>query len=218
MVKNNLDKDSDVILMTLLIIEDDDRIRKEIKTFFKADFDIAEAASIKEALPHLDSDIVLLDLNLAGESSLPLIRKIKSACIVISVQDDEQTIVKALEEGACDYVTKPFSLNVLKARIHAILRRNNNQDIYLNIKNGEPLILIDKKEIILTKKEYQIMSLFLNNSSTVLTRSLILEHIWDRDEAFVEDNTLTVTMSRLKNKIGRSRIETVRGIGYRWKG
>ncbi|UTC79105.1 response regulator transcription factor [Treponema sp. OMZ 799] len=204
--------------MTLLIIEDDDRIRKEIKTFFKADFDIAEAASIKEALPHLDSDIVLLDLNLAGESSLPLIRKIKSACIVISVQDDEQTIVKALEEGACDYVTKPFSLNVLKARIHAILRRNNNQDIYLNIKNGEPLILIDKKEIILTKKEYQIMSLFLNNSSTVLTRSLILEHIWDRDEAFVEDNTLTVTMSRLKNKIGRSRIETVRGIGYRWKG
>ncbi|UTC61577.1 response regulator transcription factor [Treponema sp. OMZ 787] len=204
--------------MTLLIIEDDDAIRKEIKTFFKADFDIAEAASIKEALPYLDSDIVLLDLNLGRESSLPLIPKIKSACIVISVQDDEQTIVRALEEGACDYVTKPFSLNVLKARIHAILRRNNSQDIYLNIKNGEPIILIDKKEIILTKKEYQIMSLFLNNSSTVLTRSLILEHIWDKDEAFVEDNTLTVTMSRLKNKIGSSKIETVRGIGYRWKG
>lgn len=213
-----MDKDSDVILMTLLIIEDDDAIRKEIKTFFKADFDIAEAASIKEALPYLDSDIILLDLNLGRESSLPLIPKIESACIVISVQDDEQTIVRALEEGACDYVTKPFSLNVLKARINAILRRNNNQDIYLNIKNGEPIILIDKKEIILTKKEYQIMSLFLNNSSTVLTRSLILEHIWDKDEAFVEDNTLTVTMSRLKNKIGSSKIETVRGIGYRWKG
>ena len=157
-------------------------------------------------------------MNLGGESSLPLICKIKSACIVIYVQDDEQTIVKALEEGACDYVTKPFSLNVLKARIHAILRRNNNQDIDLKLKNGEPIILIDNKEIMLTKKEYQIMTLFLNNSSTVLTRGLILEHIWDKDEVFVEDNTLTVTMSRLKNKIGSSRIETVRGIGYRWKG
>ena len=204
--------------MTFLIVEDDEQIRKEIKTFFKADFDIAEASSIKEALPYLDYDIVLLDLNLGGESSLPLICKIKSACIVISVQDDEQTIVKALEDGACDYVTKPFSLNVLKARIHAILRRNNNQDIDLKLKNGEPIILIDNKEIMLTKKEYQIMNLFLNNSSTVLTRGLILEHIWDKDEVFVEDNTLTVTMSRLKNKIGSSRIETVRGIGYRWKG
>ena len=204
--------------MTFLIVEDDERIRKEIRTFFKADFDIAEASSIKEALPYLDYDIVLLDLNLGGESSLPLICKIKSACIVISVQDDEQTIVKALEDGACDYVTKPFSLNVLKARIHAILRRNNNQDIDLKLKNGEPIILIDNKEIVLTKKEYQIMTLFLNNSSTVLTRGLILEHIWDKDEVFVEDNTLTVTMSRLKNKIGSSRIETVRGRGYRWKG
>lgn len=204
--------------MTFLIVEDDEQIRKEIKTFFKADFDIAEASSIKEALPYLDYDIVLLDLNLGGESSLPLICKIKSACIVISVQDDEQTIVKALEEGACDYVTKPFSLNVLKARIHAILRRNNNQNIDLKLKNGEPIILIENKEIVLTKKEYQIMNLFLNNSSTVLTRGLILEHIWDKDEVFVEDNTLTVTMSRLKNKIGSSRIETVRGIGYRWKG
>ena len=207
-----------MIYMTILIVEDDEQIRKEIKTFFKADFDIAEASSIKEALPYLDYDIVLLDLNLAGESSLPLICKIKSACIVISVQDDEQTVVKALEEGACDYVTKPFSLNVLKARIHAILRRNNNRDIDLKLKNGEPIILIDNKEIVLTKKEYQIMNLFLNNSSTVLTRGLILEHIWDKDEVFVEDNTLTVTMSRLKNKIGSSRIETVRGIGYRWKG
>ena len=204
--------------MTFLIVEDDEQIRKEIKTFFKADFDIAEASSIKEALPYLDYDIVLLDLNLGGESSLPLICKIKSACIVISVQDDEQTIVQAVEDGACDYVTKPFSLNVLKARIHAILRRNNNQDIDLKLKNGEPIILIDNKEIVLTKKEYQIMTLFLNNSSTVLTRGLILEHIWDKDEVFVEDNTLTVTMSRLKNKIGSSRIETVRGIGYRWKG
>lgn len=204
--------------MTFLIVEDDEQIRKEIRTFFKADFDIAEASSIKEALPYFDYDIVLLDLNLGGESSLPLICKIKSACIVISVQDDEQTIVKALEDGACDYVTKPFSLNVLKARIHAILRRNNNQDIDLKLKNGEPIILIDNKEIVLTKKEYQIMTLFLNNSSTVLTRGLILEHIWDKDEVFVEDNTLTVTMSRLKNKIGSSRIETVRGIGYRWKG
>ena len=204
--------------MTFLIVEDDEQIRKEIRTFFKADFDIAEASSIKEALPYLDYDIVLLDLNLGGESSLPLICKIKSACIVISVQDDEQTIVKALEDGACDYVTKPFSLNVLKARIHAILRRNNNQDIDLKLKNGEPIILIDNKEIVLTKKEYQIMTLFLNNSSTVLTRDLILEHIWDKDEVFVEDNTITVTMSRLKNKIGSSRIETVRGIGYRWKG
>ena len=204
--------------MTFLIVEDDEQIRKEIKTFFKADFDIAEASSIKEALPYLDYDIVLLDLNLGGESSLPLICKIKSACIVISVQDDEQTIVKALEDGACDYVTKPFSLNVLKARIHAILRRNNNQNIDLKLKNGEPIILIENKEIVLTKKEYQIMNLFLNNSSTVLTRDLILEHIWDKDEVFVEDNTLTVTMSRLKNKIGSSRIETVRGIGYRWKG
>ncbi len=204
--------------MNFLIVQDDEQIREEIRTFFKADFYIEEASSIKEALPYLDYDIVLLDLNLDGESSLPLICKIKSACIVISVQDDEQTIVKALEEGACDYVTKPFSLNVLKARIHAILRRNNNQNIDLKLKNGEPIILIDNKEIVLTKKEYQIMTLFLNNSSTVLTRGLILEHIWDKDEVFVEDNTLTVTMSRLKNKIGSSRIETVRGIGYRWKG
>lgn len=203
--------------MKLLIVEDEKAIRKELRTFFEPEFEVFEAASIETARAYINSDIVLLDLNIGHETSFRLIQEISSACIVVSVRNDEESIMKALEMGAYDYVTKPFSLNVLRARIYALLRRKNESGFRIEIADGEPILHIDNEEIILTKKEFQIMNLFLNNASTVLTRDMLLKNVWDKDEAFIEDNTLTVTMSRLKNKIGREKIETIRGIGYRWK-
>lgn len=204
--------------MKLLIVEDDKDIRKELALFFKREFEVLEAAELSAARSHADADIVLLDLNIGKDTAFSLIQEISGACIVISVRNDEASIIRALDMGAYDYVTKPFSLSILQARVHAVLRRKTAVGFRIALQQNEAVLIIDNKEVTLTKKELHIMQLFLQSASAIITRETLLQKIWDNHEAFIEDNTLTVTMSRLKSKIGHDKIETIRGIGYRWKG
>ena len=111
--------------MKLLIVEDDEDIRKELALFFKKEFEILEAAELSAAQLHADADIVLLDLSIGRDTSFSLIQELSGACIVISVRNDEASIIRALDMGAYDYVTKPFSLSILQARVHASAAAEN---------------------------------------------------------------------------------------------
>ncbi|MGP1454475.1 MAG: response regulator transcription factor [Treponema sp.] len=111
--------------MKLLIVEDDEDIRKELALFFKEEFEVLEAAELAAARLHTDADIVLLDLSIGKDTSFSLIQEFSGACIVISVRNDEASIIRALDMGAYDYVTKPFSLSILQARVHASAAAEN---------------------------------------------------------------------------------------------
>ncbi|HEX3077075.1 MAG TPA: response regulator transcription factor [Lachnospiraceae bacterium] len=142
--------------------------------------------------------------------------------IFLTVRDEENDIVKGLDMGADDYITKPFQLPVLLSRMNAVLRRT--KDINCNILTcGE--IKVDKtrtiafykeQELALTAGEYRLLLVFLENKNQTITRTQLLSKLWDADGYFVNDNTLTVTIKRLREKLcNPSYIKTLRGIGYR---
>ena len=141
--------------------------------------------------------------------------------IVTTVKNDEDFIVKSLDQGADDYLTKPFSLAILRARIDAVLRTIPlNQDktiIYKDIKIdlNNSKVYFKGREIELTALEYEILVLFIRNPHRVYTRSQLLEMFWEDRDKFVNDNTLTSTIKRIREKLGKEVISTVRGIGYR---
>lgn len=141
--------------------------------------------------------------------------------IVTTVKNDEDFIVKSLDQGADDYLTKPFSLAILRARIDAVLRTIPlNQDktiIYKDIKIdlNNSKVYFKGREIELTALEYEILVLFIKNPHRVYTRSQLLEMFWEDRDRFVNDNTLTSTIKRIREKLDREVITTVRGIGYR---
>ena len=142
--------------------------------------------------------------------------------IFLTIVDDESKIVRAFDEGVDDCVVKPFRIRELLARVKRTINKQNgvNQEIIelgnvnINITSGK--VFIGEKLLELTALEYRLLLIFAKNKSKLLTRSQILEQIWDIDGNFVEDNTLTVYIKRLREKLGDAvNIETVRGIGYR---
>ena len=140
--------------------------------------------------------------------------------LFLTARDDEIQIVRGLDAGGDDYVTKPFRLLELLSRIRALLRRNHPTfyrcgELQVDLQKmnayykGEPLYL--------TPTEFQLLAALLRNAGKVLTRKILLQTIWDDGGSFIDDNTLSVHISRLREKIGGSYIRTVRGIGYRWE-
>jgi len=131
-----------------------------------------------------------------------------------------------LESGADDYITKPFKLTVLKARIETVLRRVKKnlkiqsilQSDGVTLDKNLKKVFVDEREEELSRKEFELMCLFMENPGRTLTRELIIDIVWGRDSDFVYDNTLSVNIRRLRQKLGpyRNRIQTVRGFGYRW--
>lgn len=220
----------------ILIVEDDFYLSKNIKLLLeKEGYETAIApncALAKGAIDREQPDLCLVDIMLPDGNGFELCTYIRQQSnlpvIIISAKDDEESIVKGLEMGADDYVTKPFKPKELLSRIRANLRRVGMQSkmtvyacegLELNLekhsvtKNGQPLEL--------RKLEYQLLQCFLEQPEIVLKREVLLEHIWDKDSNFIEDNTLSVTIKRLREKIGETPegtpyIDTIRGIGYRW--
>ena len=142
--------------------------------------------------------------------------------IFLTVEDDEYGIVKAFEEGADDYVVKPFRIRELLARIKRTIGRiNDSKEEFVKIggvriDTSAGKVYTGEKQVELTALEYRLLLIFAGNKGMLLTRNQILEKIWDSAGNFVEDNTLTVYVKRLREKLGDSiNIETVRGIGYR---
>ncbi len=180
------------------------------------------AAAAKTASRHFD--LALLDMQLPDgtgrEAAERLLRTSHTPVIYLTVVDDEDEIVRSLDDGAADYITKPFRMRELLARIKKALHEKVESEI---IKIGEAVIdvkagrvFIKEQRIDLTALEYRLLLIFAQNQSILLKREQILERIWDISGNFVEDNTLTVYVKRLREKLGNAvNITTVRGIGYR---
>ena len=142
--------------------------------------------------------------------------------IFLTIVDEEAKIVKAFDEGADDYIVKPFRIRELLARVKRTLQKKvgTSQDVLMvgrvAIHTDAGKIYVEEKQIELTALEYRLLLIFAQNQTKLLTRTQILEKIWDMDGNFVEDNTLTVYIKRLREKLGDAiHIETVRGMGYR---
>ena len=213
----------------ILLVEDDDTISFGIRASLeKKGYEITACTCLAGA-KKLFSDafaLVLLDLNLPDGTGYELCTWVKARCdtpiIFLTVRDEVSDITRGLDMGADDYVTKPFQLAVLESRIAAVLRRVPEEpdgsaacgNIRLNKEKMQ--VLLDGREITLTALEYRMLLILMENKGRTLPRSLILEKLWDSEGNFVNDNTLTVTVKRLREKLDHTRcITTVRGIGYR---
>lgn len=216
--------------MKILIIEDDSTIRSGLKYCLEYEgYEVVEASCGKESLEKLNNiALILLDVNLPDINGFELFKKIKNIknipIIFLTANDLEPSIVMGLDMGADDYVTKPFKTRELISRIKNILRRNNHHEV-INVKN----ITIDLKQakvfkngadVNLTALEYKILLALALNPNQVFTREKLLADIWDVNEEYVYDNTLTVYIKRIREKIEDDVtepkiIKTVRGIGYK---
>lgn len=215
----------------ILLLEDDETIAFGIERAMKKEGSTTVWCRIlKEAQSCLDekTDLVLLDLNLPDGNGFSFCRQVKAfdetlPVIFLTVRDDEKDIVRGLDMGADDYIVKPFLLSVLSSRIRAVLRRSSRTaekgrlicgDISMDTEKLKAYI--GTAEVVLTAGELRLLRVLLENKNQAITRNRLLELLWDADGNFVNDNTLTVTMKRLREKLGNPKqIQTLRGIGYR---
>jgi len=221
-------------MFSILITDDDKSLRIFIADDLKDDYIVYQASTLKEAkfitLNH-KIDLHLVDMNLTdgtGDSFCQWLRSYNNAIVIfITVENDEEILVRSLENGGDDYVTKPFSLVELKSRIRANLRRLSpamekgifSFGIY-TLNTNTHQFYKGNDRIDLTVNEYEILELLMKANGRLLTRNALLSY-WDDHENFVEENTLSVTISRLRKKIssdGYCPIETIRGVGYRFVG
>ena len=214
-------------MKSILIIEDNYEIALQIKKYLNnTGYEADIASTYYDALSkiNIDIDVALLDINLPDRDGHHLISKLKDRdvrVIVTTVKNDEDFIIKSLDRGADDYLTKPFSLAILRARIDAVLRTIPlTQDKTLTYKDikidlVESKVYFKEKIVELTPLEYEILLLFIKNPHRVYTRGQLLEMFWEDRDKFVNDNTLTSTIKRIREKLNREVITTVRGIGYR---
>lgn len=215
----------------ILLLEDDETIAFGIERAMKKEGSTTVwCRTLKEAQSCLDekTDLVLLDLNLPDGNGFSFCRQVKAfdetlPVIFLTVRDDEKDIVRGLDMGADDYIVKPFLLSVLFSRIRAVLRRSSRTaekgrlicgDISMDTEKLKAYI--GTAEVVLTAGELRLLRVLLENKNQAITRNRLLELLWDADGNFVNDNTLTVTMKRLREKLGNPKqIQTLRGIGYR---
>ncbi|MCR4741380.1 MAG: response regulator transcription factor [Treponema sp.] len=223
----------------IYILEDDDAIRKLIHyTLNSQGFESKEFAlpsDFWKALKESKPDLILLDIMLPEEDGISILKKIKNdkenssiPVIMLTAKDTEFDVVTGLDSGADDYVTKPFGMMALLSRIKAVLRRyektrkdKNTESVYeinnIKVDTREHRVFVNKKEVILTLKEFDLLTLLIKNRGNVLTREELLDLIWKID-ADIESRTVDVHVRTLRQKIGDDKgeiIETVRGVGYK---
>lgn len=220
--------------MNIFLLEDDEAIALGLSySLEKEGYNVTLAktvASAREMLSEKSFDLHILDLTLPDGNGYDICRLVKAKAdlpvIFLTAYDDEVNVVMGFELGADDYITKPFRIKELLMRINSVIRRysKDNSDGRICIKNlvintNEAKVYKNGEEIILTAMEYRLLLILLNNRGKVLSRTELLENIWDIEGDFVEDNTLTVYIKRLRNKIEEEPnkpvfIKTVRGLGY----
>ena len=219
---------------TILVIEDDRLLNEGISFALKGEgYGISAAYSGEQAIELLNNNInlIIIDINLPDINGIDLCKHIRkditAPIIFLTAKDAEEDIIRGFKVGADDYITKPFSLPILKERIKAVLKRstekNNSIYNYKGLKFDFDKLCLSKNdvEISITATEVKLLELFIRNKGTVLTRALILDKIWDIDGDFVDENTISVNIRRLRAKIEDnpskpSFIKTVFGIGYTW--
>lgn len=220
--------------MNLFLLEDDSAISMGISySLTNEGYSVTAASSVKQGLEIIKNNsfsLYILDLNLPDGSGYDVCKEIKKQgdlpVIFLTAYDDEINVVTGFELGADDYITKPFRLKELSVRIKSVLRRYSKDTTHgiINVKNikintKEAKVYKDNNEIILTAMEYKLLLSLIKNRGRVLSRTALLENLWDIDGDFIEDNTVTVYIKRLRDKIEEEPnkpavIKTVRGLGY----
>ncbi len=212
--------------MKILLIEDNEMVAKGlIYSLKQKEFEVTHKINIKDTITFLEDnkiDLIVLDISLPDGNGFVLyekeIKTKKIPTIFLTAKDDENDVVKGLELGAEDYITKPFSTKELIARINRILRKEKNNII--KVKNIEfdldkMVVYKDGQEVQLTSLELKILSLLFSSINKVVSRNYIIDKIWEWTGNDVNDNTVTVYLKRIREKLDTDIIVTVKGIGYR---
>ena len=223
----------------ILIVEDDKVLNKTLAYNLTADgYEVTSAYSFLDAVERLkksEFDIALLDINLPDGNGLHLCDEIRGRgqhtyIMFITANDKEGDMLKGYEAGCTDYITKPFSLSVLRARVNTQLRKaaaigekeKDNEHVY----RKEPYVfdfdrmkfMVDGKEIELSKTEQKLLRILVENAGMNMRRELLLDRVWSDGAEYVDENALSVSVKRLRDKLGAEHaIRTVYGIGYRWE-
>lgn len=221
----------------LLLVEDDENLVFGMQyTLSNEGYEVVVAGSLEEARQALQAksiDLILLDVTLPDGSGYQLCREIRVTSqvpiIFLTALDEEANVVAGLDLGADDYVTKPVRTKELISRIKAVLRRNNKgkQEVSLwtsdniQVRILEGTVLKNNSKITLTALEYRLLLMLISHPKQICSRSSILNHLWDLSGDFIDDNTLSVHIRRLREKVedipaAPQYIVTVRGIGYKW--
>lgn len=221
----------------ILLVEDDDNFAFGIEYSLTSEgYTVILAGCLEEARKALAAssvDLILLDVNLPDGSGYEMCREIRASSqvpiIFLTALDEEANVVVGLDLGADDYMTKPVRTKELLSRIKAVLRRNNKNKDEVNIWNSDDIqvrvlegtVFKKHKEITLTAQEYRLLLMLITHPKQICSRSAILNSLWDMSGEFIDDNTLSVHIRRLREKIedvpaAPKYIITVRGVGYKW--
>ncbi|MBY0758687.1 response regulator transcription factor [Sellimonas caecigallum] len=220
----------------ILLVEDDRLIVENLTEYLKSEgFRVVSADGQRKAMEILEGqefDLILLDVTLAQGNGYSVCTEVKAKyqipIIFLTALDDEFSVVTGLDMGADDYISKPFRPRELVSRMRTVLRRSGKSqnvfsagDIRIDTEKGS--VMRNGKEIFLSALEYRLLLVFFSHRGMVLTRTMLLEEIWDVAGEYVNDNTLTVYIKRLREKIedcpqDPKIIKTVRGLGYKLEG
>lgn len=223
----------------ILLVEDDQNFVFGIEyTLTSEGYSVIVANSLQEAktaLANHNIDLILLDVNLPDGSGYALCKEIRQTSetpiIFLTALDEEANVVAGLDIGADDYMTKPVRTKELLSRMKAVARRNKKPSEVIpenSLKSGEievrmleGIVSKSQQEVLLTGLEYRLLLMLLTHSKQICSRSAILHHLWDMSGEFIDDNTLSVHIRRLREKIeddpaNPRYITTVRGVGYKW--
>ena len=214
---------------TILLVEDDSALRQGLSELFSREkYAVVAASCAQEARAKLSdqTDLIVLDVSLPDGDGVSLCRAWREAGVTapilfLTAKDEELDVVRGLDAGGNDYVTKPFRMMELLSRIRALLRLRHACESDALIRGN---IAVDQRHmqvrrsgetVSLTLTEYRILLVLLQHQG-IVSRAALLEALWDVDGKFIDDNTLSVHMSRLREKIGAEHIRTIRGVGYQW--
>ena len=211
--------------MKILLVEDNKSIIKGLEyAFAQNGYSCEYCLSLDEAVRKapFNYDVAVLDIMLPDGNGFDLFKKIRRysdlPVIFLTAVDDEDSVVNGLELGADDYITKPFSTRELIARIKRVANKNSKKNIItvsgVTLDLDKSAVFENGKQLELTALEYKLLSLLMQNAGKVVTRELIFERIWDVSGNFVNDNTLTVYIKRVRKKLDADIIKTVKGMGY----
>lgn len=219
----------------LLLVEDDPALIRMLICFLKSEnFHVTSVAGQQAATAAMESDrpdLALVDISLADGNGFSVCAQAKVLgipVIFLTASSDEFSVITGLDMGADDYISKPFRPRELVSRIRSVLRRTGKRQSvirigHLTVDTDKGTVTRNGQDLYLSALEYKLLLVFLNNRGIVVTRDKLLEEIWDCSGDFVSDNTLTVYIKRLRDKIeddpqAPALIKTVRGIGYRLEG
>ncbi|NDO49050.1 response regulator transcription factor [Lachnospiraceae bacterium MD335] len=218
----------------LIIVEDDKSLNQGLcKALADQNRQVISCQNIRAAREQLTlggAALVLLDINLPDGNGLDFLQEIKAASpslpvIMLTANDTDMDIVEGLEKGADDYITKPFSLSVLRARVNARLRQTTDSAAEQLHENGKFCFDFDHMHftvngnaVELSKTEQKLLRLFVENQGTTLSRSFLVDRIWTDGAEYVDENALSVTVKRLRDKLdAQEHIKTIYGIGYKFE-